>query len=74
MGVPPLGSLCAQCARLRGMRHGRGSAELEGVTVQTCTAFPGGIPDAISTDQHDHREPYPGDHGKRFLPLGGANG
>lgn len=34
----------------------------------TCRAFPGGIPEAISTNKHDHRSSYDGDHGVRFEP------
>ncbi len=26
------------------------------------------IPEEIATDQHDHRQPYPGDHGIRWEP------
>jgi len=34
-----------------------------------CQAFPQGVPDAILTNEHDHREQYPGDNGIRFEPL-----
>jgi hypothetical protein len=35
-----------------------------------CEAFPDGkgIPDAIRSCEHDHHEPFPGDHGVRFTP------
>lgn len=33
-----------------------------------CTAFPGGIPEAIWSNLADHREPFAGDGGVRFEP------
>ena len=38
-------------------------------TAFTCAAFPDGIPQPIVHSEHDHREPYPGDHGIRYAPL-----
>lgn len=54
-GVIPM-----QCARCRHFRR-----DLPGAT---CAAFPEGIPRVILLNEHDHRAPYPGDHGVRWEP------
>lgn len=51
--------MCLECKWFREDRAG----------VLTCEAFPDGIPEAIYLNQHDHREAYRGDHGKRFEPV-----
>jgi hypothetical protein len=53
--VPP--PICGICKHFRG--------------PWTCDAFPKRIPNEIIESKHDHREPYPGDHGIRFEPLPG---
>jgi hypothetical protein len=34
-----------------------------------CAAFPEEIPDPILSSEHDHHEPFPGDHGILFEPV-----
>lgn len=34
----------------------------------TCTAYPEGVPDAIRSNDLDHRDPQSGDHGIRWEP------
>jgi hypothetical protein len=60
IGIPQ----CASCAHFKSDRHGG----------NFCDAFPGlpGIPATIILGQHDHRNPYPGDHGVRYKPIGGG--
>jgi len=49
---------CASCQRF--MRDFPGYA---------CEAYPDGIPSEIIHAEHDHRKPFPGDHGLRFKPI-----
>ena len=56
----PISGQCPSCIHFR-----------PGNTPQdrpTCAAFPRGIPTVILSGQHDHRTPYPGDHGIRYEP------
>lgn len=53
----PYTPMCKVCRHLRSIQG------------WTCDAFPHGIPDKILDEKHDHRTPYPGDHGIRFAPV-----
>lgn len=48
-------SQCGLCGRFRG--------------GNLCSSFPDGIPPAVQWNEHDHREPFPGDGGAVFLPA-----
>lgn len=50
-------SLCDACKRLR-RDYDKGPV---------CAAFPEGIPEPILVGGFDHRNPFPGDHGVRFV-------
>ena len=49
-------TLCWACTRLR-----------KGSDGPTCAAFPEGIPTQIIDGGFDHRQPFPGDGGTRFV-------
>jgi hypothetical protein len=53
--------ICYYCRRYRGNRPGYPPQSF------TCDAFPAGIPAAIIESKADHRHPYPGDQGLRFI-------
>jgi hypothetical protein len=58
---------CMTCLHLRALT---GAVPPEGETdsaLPPCLAFPGGIPDDIWLGHFQHTEPYPGDHGLRYI-------
>jgi hypothetical protein len=57
-----IANICVWCTRFNADVRDR----------DVCTAFPDGIPEAILLMAHDHRKPYPGDHGLRFDPEPGS--
>ncbi|GAB2449695.1 hypothetical protein [Streptosporangium sandarakinum] len=59
-------SICDACARLRMRRNPEAETSVDR-WVPYCDAFPEKIPDAVFLGGFDHREPYPGDGGIRFL-------
>lgn len=54
--IPQYPPICFECARFD-----RASGRFQ------CDAFPAGIPEAIIDSEADHREPYDGDGGLRFV-------
>lgn len=57
---------CMVCIRFRSPLD----SPLDDAPEQTCDAFPERIPDTIWTMQSDHRQPFPGDHGLRWVSDG----
>lgn len=61
-------SQCRNCRNFRGIVSGDNEENERFV----CRAFPeAGIPAVIVTNEHDHREPFPGDGGIGFEPRDG---
>lgn len=61
---------CRTCVHYRGL-----SAEAPlaaATTLETCDAFPRGIPKLIYRCTWNHRNPFPGDHGIRYAQGAGA--
>ena len=57
-----IATLCVWCTRFH--RHRR--------DITACEAFPEGIPRTILLMDHDHRRPFPGDHGLLFAAEPGS--
>lgn len=54
--------ICLRCKHL-----------IEDENLFRCAAFMDGIPFAITSSEHDHHEPFPGDHGIQFEPKEGSS-
>ena len=72
MGLGPPPAYCMNCRHYRGLSTGPASSAepaLEPDTLDTCAAFPKGIPAGILDGRFDHTQPHTGDHGIRFEPV-----
>ncbi|MBA9001809.1 hypothetical protein [Thermomonospora cellulosilytica] len=66
-------SICESCAHLKFTENpDHDGKSVYAVRFRYCQAFPGGIPEDIYPGGYDHRLPYPGDGGVRFLFKEGA--
>lgn len=68
MSVPRYGDQCDSCRHLRRNVTAVVGNEKPPRQVPTCVAFPDGIPWPITTGEHDHRNPFPGDGGTTYEP------
>jgi len=71
MGHPicPDSKICQVCKHYIGMTAMEPEPYMETEVVNTCEAFPSGIPQPILDGENDHKKPYEGDNGIQFEPI-----
>ena len=69
--IPP--TICLDCNHYLGTYILNDEPDIVGDHLNYCKAYPkdteDGIPHEILMGDHDHKEPYKGDHGIQFEPI-----
>lgn len=64
--IPPRHDTCYICKHYTGVKVVDRQSNIEGLHINTCEAFPNGIPDEITYGNIDHKRSFHGDNGIIF--------